>query len=34
MLDRPPIMDRLFQGIRDEAGMRCPAYLPADEVAV
>ena len=32
-MDRPPIMDRLFQGIQNEAGMRCPAYPPAHQIA-
>ncbi len=34
MLGRPPIMDHLFQGIQNKAGIRYPAYPPADEVAV
>lgn len=32
-MDRPPIMDRLFQGIQHEAGMRCPADPPAHDIA-
>jgi len=32
-MDRPPIMDRLFQGIQNEVGIRCPAYPPAHDIA-
>ena len=32
-MDRAPIMDRLFEGIQHEAGMRRPAHPPAHNIA-
>ena len=32
-MDWSPIMDRLFEGIQDEARMRCSAHSPAHDIA-